>query len=131
MITILSGGTGTPKLIQGIKEIYPEEEISVIVNTVENLYMSRGYIAADIDTVMYTFAEIIDDEFWYGIKGDTFIVREQLIEMGTTELLKLGDKDRRKILEKNYCPNCNHEMSLVISEKTPCPKCGSSLKEEF
>ena len=40
-------------------------------------------------------------------------------------------KDRRKILEKNYCPNCNHEMSLVISEKTPCPKCGSSLKEEF
>ena len=24
MITILSGGTGTPKLIQGIKEIYPE-----------------------------------------------------------------------------------------------------------
>ena len=88
MITILSGGTGTPKLIQGIKEIYPEEEISVIVNTVENLYMSRGYIAADIDTVMYTFAEIIADEFWYSIKGDTLIDREQLIEMGTTQLLK-------------------------------------------
>ena len=32
MITILSGGTGTPKLIQGIKEIYPQEEINVIVN---------------------------------------------------------------------------------------------------
>ena len=100
MITILSGGTGTPKLIQGIKEIYPEEEINVIVNTVENLYMSRGYIAADIDTVMYTFADIIDDEFWYGIKGDTFIVREQLIEMGTEELLKLGDKDRATKLQK-------------------------------
>ena len=40
-------------------------------------------------------------------------------------------KDRRKILEENYCPKCNHEMSLVISEKTPCPKCRSSLKEEF
>ena len=100
MITIFSGGTGTPKLIQGIKEIYPEEEITVVVNTVENLYMSRGYIAADIDTVMYTFADIIDDEFWYGIKGDTFIVREQLIEMGTTELLKLGDKDRATKLQK-------------------------------
>ena len=100
MITILSGGTGTPKLIQGIKEIYPEEEITVIVNTVENLYMSRGYIAADIDTVMYTFADLIDEEFWYGIKGDTFIVREQLIEMGTTELLRLGDKDRATKLQK-------------------------------
>ena len=100
MITVFSGGTGTPKLIQGIKEIYPEEEITVVVNTVENLYMSRGYIAADIDTVMYTFADMIDEEFWYGIKGDTYIVREQLIEMGTTELLRLGDKDRATKLQK-------------------------------
>ena len=100
MITIFSGGTGTPKLIQGIKEIYPEDEINVIVNTVENLYMSRGYIAADIDTVMYTFADIIDDEFWYGIKGDTFVVRDRLMELGTDELLKLGDKDRATKLQK-------------------------------
>ena len=40
-------------------------------------------------------------------------------------------KDRRNILENNNCPNCNCEMSLVISEKTPCPKCGGPLKEEF
>lgn len=100
MITIFSGGTGTPKLIQGIKEIYPEDEINVIVNTVENLYMSRGYIAADIDTVIYTFADIIDDEFWYGIKGDTFVVRDRLMELGTEELLKLGDKDRATKLQK-------------------------------
>ena len=40
-------------------------------------------------------------------------------------------KDRRNILENNVCPNCNDEMSLVISEKTPCPECGASLIEEF
>ena len=40
-------------------------------------------------------------------------------------------KDRRNILENNDCPNCNSEMSLVISEKTPCPQCGGPLKEEF
>ena len=40
-------------------------------------------------------------------------------------------RDRRKILENNKCPSCENEMSLVISEKTPCPKCGASLKEEF
>lgn len=100
MITILSGGTGTPKLIQGIKEIYPEEKITVIVNTVENHYLSGGYIAADIDTVMYTFADMIDEEFWYGIKGDTFTIREKLIEMGTCELLKIGDMDRAIELQK-------------------------------
>lgn len=40
-------------------------------------------------------------------------------------------RDRRKILESNQCPNCNNEMSLVISEKTPCPECGEKLKEDF
>ena len=40
-------------------------------------------------------------------------------------------KDRRNILENNYSPNCNNKMSLVISEKTPCPQCGGALKEEF
>lgn len=40
-------------------------------------------------------------------------------------------RDRRNILENNICPNCNNEMSLVISLKTPCPECGASLKEEF
>ena len=40
-------------------------------------------------------------------------------------------KDRRNTLEHNSCPNCNNEMSLVISQKTPCPKCGGKLEEEF
>lgn len=113
MITILSGGTGTPKLIQGIKEIYPQEEISVIVNTVENDYFSGGYIAADIDTVMYTFADMIDERYWYGIKGDTFHMREKLIELGTEELLTIGDQDRAIELQKAILLK-DHTLSEVV-----------------
>ena len=39
-------------------------------------------------------------------------------------------RSRREILENNKCPNCNKNMSLVISEKIPCPKCGNELKEQ-
>lgn len=39
-------------------------------------------------------------------------------------------RNRREILENNKCPNCNKDMSLVISEKIPCPKCGNELKEQ-
>ena len=38
MITVLSGGTGTPKLLQGIKEIVDPKKLSIIVNTLENDY---------------------------------------------------------------------------------------------
>ena len=40
MITVLSGGTGTPKLLQGLKEIYDPANMNIIVNTLENDYFS-------------------------------------------------------------------------------------------
>lgn len=68
MITILSGGTGTPKLLQGIKEIIDPTELTIIVNTLENDYFSGVYVSADIDTVLYTMSNQINDELWHGIK---------------------------------------------------------------
>lgn len=113
MITILSGGTGTPKLIQGIKEIYPEEEINVIVNTVENDYFSGVYVSADIDTVLYTFADLINDETWYGIKGDSFITNEQLAKIGAPELLRIGDQDRATKIQKTLLLK-EHSLSEAV-----------------
>jgi LPPG:FO 2-phospho-L-lactate transferase len=100
MITILSGGTGTPKLIQGIIEIIDPGELNVIVNTVENTYISGLYVAADIDTVMYTLAGIVNEDTWYGIAGDTFTTHETLKKLGYNELLKIGDQDRAIKIQK-------------------------------
>ena len=57
MITVLSGGTGTPKLLQGLKEILNPSELTIIVNTLENDYFSGVYVSADIDTVLYTMSD--------------------------------------------------------------------------
>ena len=35
MITVLSGGTGTPKLLQGLKEVIDPKEITIVVNTLQ------------------------------------------------------------------------------------------------
>ena len=100
MITVLSGGTGTPKLLQGIKEIVNPEELTIIVNTLENDYFSGVYVSADIDTVLYTMADMINDELWYGVKNDTFITHERLNELGCGELLRIGDIDRATKIQK-------------------------------
>ena len=81
MIAVLSGGTGTPKLLQGIKEIVDPKDLAIIVNTVENNYFSGVYVSADIDTVLYTMADMINDELWYGVKNDTFVTNERLAEL--------------------------------------------------
>ncbi len=100
MITVLSGGTGTPKLLQGIKEIVNPEELTIIVNTLENDYFSGVYVSADIDTVLYTMADMINEEVWYGVKDDTFITHERLEEIGCAELLRIGDIDRATKIQK-------------------------------
>ncbi|MEE8403681.1 MAG: 2-phospho-L-lactate transferase CofD family protein, partial [Candidatus Hydrothermarchaeaceae archaeon] len=71
MIAILSGGTGTPKLLQGLTEVVSPEDITVIVNTAEDLWLPHGYFSPDVDTVLYTLSGQINEETWYGIKGDT------------------------------------------------------------
>ena len=100
MITVLSGGTGTPKLLQGIKEIVDPSELTIVVNTLENDYFAGVYVSADIDTVLYTMSDLINDELWYGIKDDTFITHERLEEIGCSELLRIGDKDRATKIQK-------------------------------
>ena len=100
MITVLSGGTGTPKLLQGLKEIVNPSDLTIIVNTLENDYFSGVYVSADIDTVLYTMSDMINDELWYGVKDDTFITHDRLEELGCGELLRIGDIDRATKIQK-------------------------------
>jgi LPPG:FO 2-phospho-L-lactate transferase len=100
MITVLSGGTGTPKLLQGLKEIVDPRDLTIIVNTLENDYFSGVYVSADIDTVLYTMSDMINDETWYGVKDDTFVTHERLDELGCGELLRIGDIDRATKIQK-------------------------------
>jgi LPPG:FO 2-phospho-L-lactate transferase len=91
MLSILSGGTGTPKLLRGFKD---SEELSVIVNTAEDVWVSGNKVTPDVDSVIYTLAGIIDDSKWWGIKGDTFNTFKALEAMGYFEEIMLGDRDR-------------------------------------
>ncbi|OPY29060.1 MAG: 2-phospho-L-lactate transferase [Methanocella sp. PtaU1.Bin125] len=91
MLTVLSGGTGTPKLLRGFKD---SEDMAVVVNTAEDIWVSNNKVTPDIDSVLYTLADVIDAEKWWGIRGDTFATHEALKAMGHFEELMIGDKDR-------------------------------------
>jgi LPPG:FO 2-phospho-L-lactate transferase len=94
MITFLSGGTGTPKLLRGMRHVVDDSGITVIVNTGEDIWMSGGHIAPDLDTVMYLFAGTLNTDTWWGIRGDTFITHDALAGLGAGEYIAIGDRDR-------------------------------------
>lgn len=91
---VLSGGTGTPKLLDGLRKVMPEEDITVIVNTAEDLWVSGNLVTPDIDTVLYLFSDMVDLDKWWGVKGDSFRTYELMRSLGHRERMMLGDLDR-------------------------------------
>jgi LPPG:FO 2-phospho-L-lactate transferase len=94
MITFLSGGTGTPKLLRGMQKVMDRHEISVIVNTAEDIWISGNHLSPDLDTVMYLFAGILNTDTWWGIRSDSFTTHDEITRLGVDEFITIGDQDR-------------------------------------
>lgn len=93
-VIVLSGGTGTPKLLAGLQKVLPPSELTVVANTADDLWISGNLVSPDLDTIVYTLAGMIDRGRWWGIEGDSFKTHEFLKDVGHQELLALGDLDR-------------------------------------
>jgi LPPG:FO 2-phospho-L-lactate transferase len=91
---ILSGGTGTPKLLVGLEKVFKDEELNIIVNTAEDVWISGNLLCPDIDSVLYTLGGVMNKKTWWGIKDDTFTTHEALERFQNPEQLIIGDKDR-------------------------------------
>lgn len=91
MIVVLSGGTGTPKLLIGLKDL---EDFAVIVNTAEDIWISGNKVCPDIDSVIYALADVIDENKWWGVRGDSFRTHEMILKLGGDEFMAIGDLDR-------------------------------------
>jgi len=118
MITVLSGGTGTPKLIRGLRQILRDNEITVIVNTAEDLWMSGQYVSPDIDTVTYLFAGLLNTDTWWGIKGDTMHTYHAMERLGYKEPLPLGEQDRATNLARTAYLNAGMRLTEAVRKIT-------------
>ncbi|WP_321505601.1 2-phospho-L-lactate transferase [uncultured Methanoregula sp.] len=122
MITFLSGGTGTPKLLRGMQKVMDRHEISVVVNTAEDIWISGNHISPDVDTVMYLFAGVLNTDTWWGIRSDTFIAHEELMRLGIDEFIAIGDKDRAVQIARGEM--LRNGMRLTNVTRTLCDRFG-------
>ncbi|RZN41527.1 MAG: 2-phospho-L-lactate transferase [Methanosarcinales archaeon] len=113
---ILSGGTGTPKLLAGLRNIIPDEDLTVIVNTAEDTHVSGNLVCPDVDTVLYLFADMIDAEKWWGVRDDTFATNEALRKAGGNETMRIGDVDRATHIMRSDLLRGGATLTEAISE---------------
>ena len=91
MITLLAGGTGSVKLARGLSKT--TNELVVVSNIADNIWLHGLYICPDIDTVMYGLAGLLDRRRGWGIADDSFVFMEQMKRFEQDYWFKVGDKD--------------------------------------
>ncbi|MDX6197698.1 MAG: 2-phospho-L-lactate transferase [Actinomycetota bacterium] len=108
-IVALAGGIGGARFLRGLRHEVPDADLSVIVNTGDDITMYGLRICPDLDTVMYTLGGGIDQERGWGRDGETFVVKDELVAYDVpTTWFGLGDKDlathlvRRTMLDAGF-----------------------------
>ena len=91
LITLLAGGTGSVKITRGLSRI--SEDLAIISNIADNLWLYGLYVCPDIDTITYGLANILDKERGWGIAGDSFMFLEQMKTLGQENWFRIGDRD--------------------------------------
>jgi LPPG:FO 2-phospho-L-lactate transferase len=93
MICVLSGGTGGAKFVDGLRQVMPAEEITIIVNTGDDLLWWGLYVSPDIDSITYVLSGMLSRERGWGVKGDTFLCLQAMGQLGEPTWFHAGDRD--------------------------------------
>lgn len=88
----LAGGVGGARLAHGLQARLGGD-LTVIVNTGDDLELHGLLVCPDHDTVLYTLAGIDNREWGWGLEGETFGAAEMLARYGEETWFRLGDRD--------------------------------------
>jgi LPPG:FO 2-phospho-L-lactate transferase len=91
-IVELAGGVGGAKLAEGLQAIVGDR-LTVIVNTADDTERHGLLVCPDHDTVLYTLAGLENQEFGWGLAGDSWVTMGAMERYGEEGWFRLGDLD--------------------------------------
>jgi len=116
MIVVLAGGVGAARFLQGLVQVIPQEQLTVIVNTGDDRDFYGLHVSPDLDIVMYTLAGEVDLTHGWGIRNDTFNTMQQLTRYGNEDWFMLGDRDLATHIHRTNLLRQGKTLSEVTEE---------------
>ncbi len=115
-VVALSGGVGGAKLALGLSRVLPNEELLVVCNTGDDFEHLGLSISPDIDTVMYTLADLANRELGWGRRDETWSFMETLESVGGATWFRLGDRDLAVHVERTRRLRGGETLSSVTAD---------------
>jgi LPPG:FO 2-phospho-L-lactate transferase len=121
-VVALAGGVGAGKFLRGLLRAVPADDVTVVVNTGDDIVVHGLHVSPDLDSVMYWLADLADRERGWGRRDETFRATEELGRLGADGAwFGLGDLD----LATHLCRTDLLAQGKTLSEAT------ASLSERF
>jgi LPPG:FO 2-phospho-L-lactate transferase len=93
-VAVLAGGVGAGKFLRGLVRAVPPEDVTVIVNTGDDIEVHGLHVSPDLDSVTYWLGDAMDRERGWGRRDETFRAAEELRRFEAEgSWFSLGDLD--------------------------------------
>jgi LPPG:FO 2-phospho-L-lactate transferase len=115
-IVALAGGVGGSRFARGLHAADPDAELTVIVNTGDDVTLHGLRVSPDVDTVLYALSGLVDEKRGWGPRGDTFQCMDALERLGGETWFRLGDIDLATHLRRTELLQAGWPPSRVTAE---------------
>jgi len=116
-IAALAGGVGAGKFLRGLIRAVRPENVTVMVNTGDDIEVHGLHVSPDLDSVTYWLSGLADRERGWGRDGETFRATEELRNLGVDGAwFGLGDLDLATHLFRTPRLQAGETLSAVTDE---------------
>jgi LPPG:FO 2-phospho-L-lactate transferase len=114
-VVALSGGVGGAKLALGLYRALPAGALTLIVNTGDDFDHLGLHVCPDLDTTLYTLADLANPELGWGRRDETWTFMKTLATLGGESWFRLGDADLALHVERTRRLTTGQSLSEVTA----------------
>jgi LPPG:FO 2-phospho-L-lactate transferase len=115
-VVALCGGVGGAKLALGLYRVLVHETLTLIVNTGDDFDHLGLRICPDLDTTLYTLANLANPELGWGRRDETWTFMKALADLGGETWFRLGDADLALHIERTRRLKAGEPLSHIMAD---------------
>jgi LPPG:FO 2-phospho-L-lactate transferase len=114
-VTVLSGGVGGARFVQGLVEVVQPSDVTVVGNVGDDVEVLGLHVSPDLDSIVYALAGVNDDERGWGRASESWRALETVRELGGESWFQLGDLDLGLHLVRSQALVAGEPLSAVTA----------------
>jgi len=114
-VTVLSGGVGGARFVQGVLGALSAHEVTVVGNVGDDLEVLGLHVSPDLDSIMYALAGVNDEERGWGRADESWRVLDSVAALGGETWFRLGDLDLGVHLVRTQALHAGEPLSRVTA----------------